>query len=205
MGSSTERQHSSSTNCSKGLHRGDQWQRRHLRVNTNLLRSEDATRLSTLQQLDLPHRRHLNSLSTCRSSNSRSLYVSTSRVLQRLRSKSFGDSTKPSMAYAAAQKHGKITWLRWCNNLDYDDLSASPTFTQHHREMHTYYATSTTCSSSDNRRRSTSCSRASSNTPYSVRQENSQSATPSAFWAETSATRVTTMRSVSRTATRQSC
>ena len=86
MGSSTERQHSSSTNCSKGLHRGDQWQRRHLRVNTNLLRSEDATRLSTLQQLDLPHRRHLNSLSTCRSSNSRSLYVSTSRVLQRLRS-----------------------------------------------------------------------------------------------------------------------
>ena len=85
MGSSTERQHSSSTNCSKGLHRGDQWQRRHLRVNTNPLRSEDATRLGTLQQLDLSHKRHFNSLSTCSSSNSRSFHVSTSRVLQRLR------------------------------------------------------------------------------------------------------------------------
>ena len=85
MGSSTERQHSSSTNCSKGLHWGDQRQRRHLCINTNLLRVEDATCPSTLQQLDLSHRRHLNSLSTCSSSNGRPLYVSINRVLQPLR------------------------------------------------------------------------------------------------------------------------
>ena len=67
------------------IHRGDQRQRRHLCVNTDLLCPQDATGPSTLQQPDLSNRRHLNSLSTCRSSNSRSLYVLTSRVLQRLR------------------------------------------------------------------------------------------------------------------------
>ena len=55
-------------------------------INTNVLRVEDATCPCTLQQLDLSHRRrHLNSLSSCSSSNGRSLYVSTNRVLQRLR------------------------------------------------------------------------------------------------------------------------
>ena len=86
MGPSTERQHSASKDSSKRIHRGDQGQRRHLCVNTDLLCLHNATgpSPSTLQQLDLSDRRHFNSLSTCRSSNSRSLYVSTSRVLQRL-------------------------------------------------------------------------------------------------------------------------
>ena len=136
MGSSTERQHSSSTKCSKGLHRGDQWQRRHLRVNTNLLRSEDATRLGTLQQLDLSHRRHFNRPFYMQQQQQQIFSCIHQQSSTTPSIKSFGDSTKPSMAYAAAQKHGKITWQRWCNNLDYDDLSASPTSTQHHREMH---------------------------------------------------------------------
>ena len=81
MGPSTERQHSASKDSSKRIRR----QRRQLCVNTDLLCPQNATGPSTLQQLDLSDRRHFNSLSTCRSSNSRSLYVSTSRVLQRLR------------------------------------------------------------------------------------------------------------------------
>ena len=186
MGSSTERQHSSSKNSGQRLHRGDQ------RVNTNLLRPEDATRPGTLQQLDLSHTTHCNSLSTCSSSNSRSFHVSTSRVLQRLRPDSVATqqshlwTTQQSKSMAKPPSRGDAT--TWTT-----------------KETPTSYAMWTTFSSLDNRRRSTSCSRAFSSTFYFVQQESSQSATPSAFWAKTSATKVTTTRSASQIATQHSC
>ena len=116
--------------------------------------------------------------------HSRSLYVSTSRVLQRLRSNRLATQqshlwlTQQPKSMAKSPGGGDAT--TWTTTTCQRAQRLRNTTG---RRLHPY-AMWMTSSSLDNRRRSTSCSRASSNTFYFVQQENLQSATLSAFWAE---------------------